>query len=157
MSTPAPGRRHRLSIYAPGELDKTASPVKHHACKTRERAEKLYANYTRKLPGQRVILHLGKLRGLRCVIVRDTHPEGSYYDQLTRRFTAFRSFVELIEAPGYFPSLNIAVVEKRTLADAYDAEQARRGSTLRAHRYDAPPRWLAILRESQAKAAEAVA
>lgn len=98
-------------------------------------------------------MHLGKLRGRSYVIIHDTRPDGTYADVLTRRITAFDSFRDLVDAAGgYRPSLNAGGCrEALSLADLYDGFQSSRGDPRRAHRFDSPPRWLKILRESQAE------
>lgn len=62
--------------------------------------------------------------------------EGVTLDELVYRHTAFGSFEELLTAREYTPSLNVAVPAIQKLADAYDAEQAQRGDSRRAHRYE---------------------
>lgn len=64
-------------------------------------------------------------------------PMKSNLDQLTASHTAFASFGELLNAPGYRPSLNCAKPDLRTLADAYDAAQGKRADSRRAFRYRA--------------------
>jgi hypothetical protein len=57
-------------------------------------------------------------------------------DFLTRTHTAFRSFDELLNAPGgYFPSLNVGKTGIKLLADHYDHAQAARGDSRRAFRW----------------------
>lgn len=150
MST-AESRRCRLSIFAPGETDKTACPQKHHACKTRERAEKLFAGYVARNDGRRVIMHYGKLRANSFRIIRDTHPEPRFFDAITSKHTAFATFDELLNAPAYFPSLNIAHPDLLRLADAYDHVQAMRGNSRRVHRYDNPSPQQMVERERWAR------
>ena len=55
-------------------------------------------------------------------------------DALTRAHTAWNSFAEMIEKPAsdYFPTLTARGT--KPLADAYDAEMARRGDSRRAWR-----------------------
>lgn len=61
-------------------------------------------------------------------------------DQLTAKHTAFSTMQDLLEAKGgYFPSLRAQSAdtdreELGLLADAYDAYQAARGDSRRAHR-----------------------
>ena len=55
-------------------------------------------------------------------------------DQLTRQCTAFRTFNELINAPGnYRPSLRRDMPGALRLADYYDTAQQERGDARRAH------------------------
>ena len=56
-------------------------------------------------------------------------------DRITRTLTAFKSFQELLDAPGgYFPSLRAGSLFHTVLAGAYDKAQAKRGDTRRAFR-----------------------
>jgi hypothetical protein len=57
-------------------------------------------------------------------------------DDLTREYTAFGSFQELIDAPGgYFPTFDCCNQNVMRLADAYDIAQAERGDGRRVHRW----------------------
>jgi hypothetical protein len=59
-------------------------------------------------------------------------------DALTRKFTVFNTFNQLLNAPGnYRPTLLISDIgssEKLELANAYDAAQAARGDRRRVFR-----------------------
>ena len=57
-------------------------------------------------------------------------------DQLAKKLTAFDSMDALINAAGgYFPSLNVASKDGKTLADHYDFIQQALGDPRRVARY----------------------
>ena len=55
-------------------------------------------------------------------------------DTITRSMSAFGSFAELTNAPGYFPTIRVNTFNGARLADAYDKAQADRGDARRAYR-----------------------
>lgn len=61
-------------------------------------------------------------------------PRADNPDALTRAVTSFGTFAELVDEPGYFPTLAGEDYEEQTLADAYDAAQVARGDARRAYR-----------------------
>lgn len=85
-------------------------------------------------------------------------------DQIIARNTAFTSMADLLGSyPGYRPSLDMREGWARELADAYDAEMAKRGDARRAYRYGEPPpakapaKPLTPLQKAKAAVAEAYA
>jgi hypothetical protein len=71
-------------------------------------------------------------------------------DQLAAKHTAFESLDALLNAPGgYFPSLNVAIPEIKTLADQYDYIQGSLGDPRRAARYSIRPRRIEPLTEDE--------
>lgn len=146
-------RRHRISVFAQ-DAQLSSRPIKHHSCKTAERAATLFAGYSAKASSNawRVIWHRGNLKHRsycieadstkpRVGLVEPVHatPVATRLDELTARHTAFADFHALLMAPGYRPSLNVAVPEIRELADAYDAANAQDGCAREAHRFHYQP------------------
>ena len=131
-------RRIRITCFPLGSIQNDASPVKHHACKTRERADAIYAKYQKKVGTEigRVVMHEGNLRRHSFKIIQ-SHPAAPLYvDTLTAKHTAFSCFRDLIEAKGgYFPSLNVANPERLLIADTYDVCQAKLGDPRRICRW----------------------
>lgn len=84
----------------------------------------------------------GKETPLRRTPMHPTQITTEALDSLTTKHTAFPSFAAMLAAEGgYRPSIYPGrfataeeVAELRALADAYDAAQAERGDTRRAHR-----------------------
>lgn len=111
----------------------------------------LAEKYAKAGDGRRVVLHFGNLRRGSYRIVSDTHPEPRRIDVLTAKLTAFSTFEELVKAPGYRPSLNVANPDLRFLADAYDAYHRVEGTRLEAFRYYAPTAAQIARREHLAK------
>jgi hypothetical protein len=56
---------------------------------------------------------------------------------ITHRLTAFKTFTELVSAPGYTLSLNLAQRGAALLASAYDKHKRAAGSGKRANTYTA--------------------
>ena len=56
-------------------------------------------------------------------------------DQLVANNSAFSSFEELLNAPGYRPSCDMSNPAMRAIADAYDKAQEERGDERRAYRF----------------------
>lgn len=56
-------------------------------------------------------------------------------DQLVANNSAFASFEELLNAPGYRPSCDMSNPAMRVIADAYDKAQEERGDERRAYRF----------------------
>lgn len=64
----------------------------------------------------------------------DPFPPDVHPDTLTRRVTSFASFGELVNAPGYVPTLAGEDLDELELANLYDAAQMARGDARRAYR-----------------------
>jgi hypothetical protein len=59
-----------------------------------------------------------------------------WLDRTTAQSSAFRTFRELLDAPGgYFPTIYVDKPERLALADAYDTAQEGRGDKRRAFRH----------------------
>ena len=64
-----------------------------------------------------------------------------YLDHLIARHTAFSSMADLLNsAPNYRPSCDVQDPVMLKIADAYDAEMAKRGDPRVAYRYNIPRR-----------------
>lgn len=150
-------RRTRLSLWS---LERACAPLwsapeKHHACKTTERAQRLIEIYRKQIGKKwgRIVLHEGNLKHRSFKILEQHTAETEAaevarkaahaaqigatprLDEITQARTVFAGFREMIEAPGYFPSLRMAEADAIELAAAYDATQARLGDSRRVHRY----------------------
>lgn len=80
----------------------------------------------------------------RAVYEHRLAPLTDRHGELTRKYTAFKTFAELVGALGnYWPTLRVDGtpdgIERRLLAELYDAVQAARGDTRRAERGPVAP------------------
>lgn len=67
-----------------------------------------------------------------------TKPPFNSLDLLTRRYTTFKTFADVLRVP-WTPSVFIESRDARRFADAYDLAQARAGHPWRAFRYPLAP------------------
>lgn len=131
-------RQFRVSCFAAG-VPLNAKCTRHFAPRSHAKAVEIFDREKRQiLPGKyvRVVLHQGNLQHRSYAVHRNCQ-QWTRADDLTLTVTAFDSFQELIDAPGFFPSLNIAKPDCLELANLYDNAQILRKDGRRAHRYAA--------------------